>query len=391
MHRADVLVIAHQFLPSDPRITRQLDALADEGMGGDVVCLRAAGQEPTGEYRGFRLHRVPVDHARGSGLGAYLLEYGSFFVLAALKATMLYLRHRHRLVITHTLPDPLVFAALVPKLSGAHVVMDMHEYTPELFRTRFGFGPRHPVIRVMAALEAMSCAFADRVITVHDPGVAILTGRGVPRSKIVVFMNTAWMEPAKVLPGREPGRPLVLIYHGMLVNQYDFDTAFDAMELLADEGVDDVRLRIVGIGPALEHLVGRAASARLAGRVRMQGLVPLPDVPALLQECDVGLVPMHDIVYSHVALPMKVMELTAEGLPVITNPTPVLTHYFGDDAMCYVPYGDARALADAILRLRGDAGLRARLAARAHEEIWPRRLQEERRVIVQLAREAGLP
>ena len=165
------------------------------------------------------------------------------------QASWLHLRRRYGTVVTHTLPDPLVFTAIVPRLLGARVIIDMHEYTPELFQTRYGIGARHPLIRLAMRLERWSCAFAHVVVTVHDPGARLLEGRGIPASKLVVIPNTA---PGAVpLPEAERpkgGRPFTLLYHGLLSNQYDLATGLRAMKLLGDRGVH-ARLRIVGEGP----------------------------------------------------------------------------------------------------------------------------------------------
>ena len=65
----------------------------------------------------------------------YLFEYGMFFCQAAMKVSVLHCRRRYRFVQVNTMPDFLVFAATIPKLLGAKVVLDLHEPAPELFST----------------------------------------------------------------------------------------------------------------------------------------------------------------------------------------------------------------------------------------------------------------
>ena len=367
-----VLIIAHQYLPSDPRIRRELDALADAGMAADVVCLRAPGQPRRGEYRTSRLYRLPIRRHRGAGLLTYVAEYLGFALLALGQASWLHLRRRYGTVVTHTLPDPLVFAAIVPRLLGARVVIDMHEYTPELFQTRYGIGARHPLIRLAMRLERWSCAFAHVVVTVHDPGARLLEGRGIPASKLVVIPNTA---PGAVpLPEAERprgGRPFTLLYHGLLSNQYDLATGLRAMKLLGDRGVH-ARLRIVGEGPDEPELRRLAAELGLgADRVAFEPQVSPEHIPAILSEADAGLVPMNDVVYTHLTLPMKLLECAASGVPAVTTPSETIRHYFGDDSVVYVPFSDPEALAAAIERLARDGALRDTLRARARGVVEP--------------------
>lgn len=372
-----ILIIAHQYLPSDPRIRRELDALADAGLHADVVCLRRPGQPRRGEYRTSRLYRLPVRRHRGAGLLRYVAEYAVFALLAFLAAAILQLRNRYRTVVTHTLPDPLVFAALVPRLAGARVVMDMHEYTPELFQTRHELPASHPLIRFVAMLESISCRFADVVVTVHEPGARLLEGRGVPRSKMVIIPNTA-PEVLALARVREEGgggadRPFELVYHGLLANQYDLRTALRAMAQLDDRGVR-ARLRIVGEGPDEPALRRLAVELGLGEeRVRFEAQVSPEEIPPILASADAGLVPMNDVVYTHLTLPMKLLECAAAGLPAITTPSRTIRHYFPDDSVLYVPFEDPTALAGAIERLVVDPSLCDRLRQRAREAIRPLR------------------
>ena len=60
-----------------------------------------------------------------------MLEYLAFFMLAGATLTALHLRRRYRTVQVHNLPDFLVFCASVPKLTGAGVLLDLHDLMPE--------------------------------------------------------------------------------------------------------------------------------------------------------------------------------------------------------------------------------------------------------------------
>ena len=59
---------------------------------------------------------------------------------------------------------------------------------------------------------------------------------------------------------------------------------------------------------------------------------------------------------------MAVAEALARGLPVVSTATGAIPDLVGDDAGLLVPPGNMRALAEALTRVLGDAGLRVRLA-----------------------------
>ena len=369
--KRDVLVIAHQLLPSDPRVGKSIRALNEAGARVDVLCLREPGQTFRDQMGTALLYRLPVQRHRGAGLLTYLVEYASFFALAFVAAAVLHVRRRYRVVVTHTLPDPLVFAGLVPRLLGARVVMDMHEFTPELYETRYGLSRTSPLIRTMLLLERWSCRFADTVVTVHDPGVDILGRTGIARGRIVVVMNSAAERFETIAAEHAPGQPFTLVYHGTLVNQYDLETVVEAMARMAAEGDTNVRLRVVGEGPGLPALRERVASAGLAERVVFEPPMPIGEIPGVLAQCDCGVVPMRDIPYAHVALPMKALECMSAGLPVITNPTAIVRRYFDERAFCPVAFGDVAGMAQAIRRVRDDEAYRAGLVVNACVQMEP--------------------
>ncbi|MQA31539.1 MAG: glycosyltransferase [Luteitalea sp.] len=67
----------------------------------------------------------------------------------------------------------------------------------------------------------------------------------------------------------------------------------------------------------------------------------------------------------HETYGMAVAEALAHGLPVVSTTDPAIGELVGEDAGLLVPPGDAAALSDALGRMIGDAGLRARLSAGA--------------------------
>lgn len=66
------------------------------------------------------------------------------------------------------MPDILVFAALVPKVCGARVVLDLHDPMPELMMTIYGLTPESFGVRLLKRFEKWSISFADAVLTVNQ-------------------------------------------------------------------------------------------------------------------------------------------------------------------------------------------------------------------------------
>jgi glycogen(starch) synthase len=157
-------------------------------------------------------------------------------------------------------------------------------------------------------------------------------------------------------------KSLRLLYVGTLSPHKGVHTAIEALTLLKEDGlIDRVTLTILGAGhPDYEaHLRSIADGFGISERVVFAGWVPREQVPEWLDQADAFLFT------SMWPEPMarSVMEAMAKGLLVIGAAVGGQTEMLvsGVNALTFAP-GDARALADHIVRAVHDPGLRMRLA-----------------------------
>jgi glycosyltransferase involved in cell wall biosynthesis len=107
----------------------------------------------------------------------------------------------------------------------------------------------------------------------------------------------------------------------------------------------------------------RAASLGVAARYDYVGVYSRPEErAAFMRGIDVFVMPSFTE-----GTPNSIIEAMAHGLPVIASNVGGIPDVLDADSGVLVPPGDARALAEALVRLARDAGLRARMgkAARA--------------------------
>jgi glycosyltransferase involved in cell wall biosynthesis len=375
-----IAVLRQGYFDLDPRVQREVHALLDAGHEVDVICLRRPGQPWRERDERLTVRRVPAPRQRG-GAVAYLAEYGLFFVIALALLTALHIRRGYQLVQVHTLPDPLVFAAIVPKLTGARVILDLHECMPEFFATKFGLGLDHPAVRAVAAGEQAAIRFADFALTCTEHMRGAFVGRGADPDKVGVVHNGAEedvFDPERHPPHARANGRFTLICHGSVEERYGLDTAIKAVASLADE-IPELKLQIYGKGSQLPELRELANQLGVRDRVEFNGRwVPLEELVEAIAAADAGVVAMKRDAFRDLVHCNKMYDLVAMRRPVITSRTRSVEDYFSDDAFLYFTADDADDLARAIRRLHAEPELGERLIERAEQEVEPYRWVRQR-------------
>ena len=161
---ARICMVAYTDYHVDTRVRREAEALVKRGDSVDMVCLNDEHRPASQIDNGVRLFEISIGRYRGADIKKYLISYIWFFLTATYKLTVLQIRNRYQIVQVHTMPDFMVFVAIVPKLFGAKVILDVHDLMPELYQSKFKLSSRHPVIRFITWIERCSIRFADRAI-----------------------------------------------------------------------------------------------------------------------------------------------------------------------------------------------------------------------------------
>ncbi|CAM3634272.1 glycosyltransferase family 4 protein [Nocardiopsis rhodophaea] len=166
-------------------------------------------------------------------------------------------------------------------------------------------------------------------------------------------------------PGRQPGTDRV-VYLGQLSAARGAAELVELGRLLRPRGV-----RVEVIGAADPEIRPMLRQAQRDEAIRWYGFVPNDQALRMVSGAMAGICMLRDAPNYRHSLPTKVVEYMAHGLPVITTPNPVAEDLVsgrpeGDCGMV-VPFGDAEAAAEAVLRLRSDPALRHRFARTGHE------------------------
>jgi len=356
-HRNRHCMIVHAYYPiGEIRVEREARALIEKGYEVDVICLQQRGEPAVSVVDGVNIYRLPVMRHKGKGIVVQFLEYLAFFVLAFIKVTALHRKYRYNVVQVHNLPDFLIFSATIPKISGARLILDLHDLMPEFYSARFSSGMASLPSRLLRWQEKLSCLFADHVITVTELWRQTLIERGVPAKKVSVVMNVAndrIFNKSNVKPVANDGH-FNLIYHGQLSQRYGIDLAIQAVYLLVRE-IPDIRFTIHGRGDYLNELLLFTKKLGLASHVQFSTqYVPTLELPQLVGNAHAGIVPYRRDIFTDGILPTKLMEYAALGVPVIAARTTAITAYFDSEMVRFFTPENVDDLAHSIKLLYND-------------------------------------
>lgn len=344
-------VVSYSNFPGDPRPRRAAETFMQAGMAVEVICLMDEGSPKRDTFKGIEVCRIPMKHVRSSKFG-YGFRYGLFILIAFGKLAVQSLTKRYDIVHIHNMPDILVLAALVPKCLGAKVILDQHDPMPELMMTIFKVPNESYAVRVMALLEKWSIAFADAVITVNRACERLFISRGCPPSKISVVMNTPDEKIFRSVPPKMSGRevagrhaPFIIMYHGTLVERNGVDLAVDALDQIC-RSVANAELRIYGPRtPFLDQVLLDVGNRGLEKAVHYLGPRRLEQLVEAIEECDVGVIPNKQSIFTELNTPTRIFEYLALGKPVVAPRAPGIQDYFAEDSLVFFELGNVEDLA----------------------------------------------
>jgi glycosyltransferase involved in cell wall biosynthesis len=361
-----VCMVAYSFYEGDNRVRRYAETLARRGDRVDVVSLRQNGQPARGIVNGVRVfriqRRVVNEKTKFSYLGRLLL----FFMRSMAFLTVEQMKERYDLVHIHSVPDFEVFAALVPKLTGSKIILDIHDLVPEFYQSKFNSSDRSLTFRLLTRIERMSAWFSDHVIAANHIWEKRLQERSVKESKCTTILNFPDTEIFQTRGRTRTDNKFIILYPGTLNYHQGIDIAIRALGLIKDQA-PEAEFHIYGAGEQLEPLRVLAKELGLENRVLLKGTKPLHDIASVIENADLGVVPKRKDSFGNEAFSTKILEFMSLGVPVIVPDTAIDSYYFSDSVVKFFRANDEKSLADAILLMIKNPELRQKFIRDASE------------------------
>jgi glycosyltransferase involved in cell wall biosynthesis len=188
--------------------------------------------------------------------------------------------------------------------------------------------------------------------------VPYLVGLGADPGRVEVIPN--WVDTGEIsrVPEPEPNGFVDVLYTGNLGYTQAFGTLFEAARLAGP----NVRLTVAGAGNAREVVTRLARSPHI-----VRPTVPREEYADLLASAHVHAIAQRTVA-ANANLPSKLASYLASGRPIAASiglDTPAAALLRESGAAIVVPPEDPHALAEALVKLRDNPVLRARLGAAA--------------------------
>jgi glycosyltransferase involved in cell wall biosynthesis len=355
-------MIAYTAYPTDGRVRLEAESLASWGYDVAVFALKGSKHPRTYSLRNVNVVELNVAKYRGKDKLRYLLSYVHFLVLAFFACTWAFFKSRAHVIHVHNMPDVLVFAALIPRIFGCKIVLDLHDTVPETYAGKFE-SSSSMLFNILSLEERICCWLAHRIICVNHVQREAVIARGISREKVCtvitmpIFSNVQQSDRAY----REVFR---VVNHGTISKRLGTDLLIRAAATLAAE-IPAFELHIIGGGDDWDEMIDLAKRLGVAGQVKFRPGVPWDALPKVLGGMDVGVIANRANIATQLMLPAKLMDYVSLGIPAVLPKLRAVQYYFTPDMVTYFDPEDVDDMAKAVISLYRDIKRRREQAAQA--------------------------
>ncbi len=361
-----VCMVVYSNYESDNRVMRYAEELARRGDSVEVLAL--SGKRTTGragivggvQVRWLQHRAQKAEKSRSSHLWPLL----RFTAMASILVTWRHLRRPYDLVHIHNMPDFLVFAAWFPRLTGAKIILDIHDIMPEFYASKFDVAGERGGVGMLKKVERVSARFSHHVIVSNHIWRDKFAARTGTESKCTVFLNNVNTEIFSPRPRTRRDGKFIIIFPGGLQWHQGLDIALRAFQI-ASRQAPEAEFHVYGDGIMKQRLIELSRELGLNGKVHFFDPMPLRAIAEVMANADLGVVPKRADSFGNEAYSTKIMEFMSLGIPVIVSSTKIDRYYFDDSVVRFFESGNVEALADAMLEMIRDPARGREMAKRA--------------------------
>lgn len=317
--RAKVAIVTVRHDPQDDRIYFK-EALSLAQRMEVVLIAPDQGQSLAWDPR-VRCHLIP---RRRGGIGRLWSLVDAIRAVCQVDPEFC---HVHDLELTLALPFLRLF-------TRAKLIYDSHEvFTRQDILLRFRERPSigRPLAWVVERAENILLRCCHHVVTAVEPDGVALRGLRVPVRTVFNYPTVAMFdpEPAAVERARQRywGR-LPVVYQGTMSRERGVFQMLDAVALVKQKE-PRIFLKLIGLtdGDLKRQIKARIQELGLAEDVEITGWLRHEQIAIEMRASLIGLIPLQPNPKYDRALPIKLLEYMASGLPVVAARLPLMERY----------------------------------------------------------------
>ena len=338
---------------------READTLARHGNNVCVMSLTENDVPRIYKLRDVTVIELKIKKYPNNNILRYFMSYNKFFLYALLACTKLFMKGQIDIVHVHNMPNFIVFTAIIPRIFGKGLILDIHDSMPETYVSKFGT-LNHILFKILRLEELFCCTVAHKVICVTHTQRDILVKRGIPSAKITVLLNSPDNTIFSSTEGKirnhdsTNGKEFKIVYHGTIDKMAGVDLVIKAISRLLDE-IPNPNFYVIGRNGNIDELEKLSRRLDLKEHVYFSnGVYPVEVIPKLLYAMDLGIVSNRKSIATDLALPVKLIEYVIMGIPVVAPRLKTIEYYFSDNMVGYFEPDNVDSMAGAILKLYKD-------------------------------------
>jgi glycosyltransferase involved in cell wall biosynthesis len=364
-----VCLVARRFYESNTHMQQFARALANRGDTVDVLAVRRPGLPAYENCDGVNVYRIQFRLANEGSHLFYLFKVCQFVLKAMFRVGACHFRTPYDVVHVQSVPDVLVFSAIIPKLFHTPVILDLRDLVPELTVSKFDVHENSLIAKSFRFIEKCSATFANHVIVANPIWYERVVKRSADRSKCTMIWYSPDPSVFRHRAAAPNGRRFVMMYPGTLSWHQGVDIAVRALPKIK-AAIPEAELHIYAEGSARESLAELAQRLNLGASVRFFDFIPTEALVDRMAQCDLALVPKRaSDRFGNEAASTKIPEFMAVGVPVVASRTEIERRFFNESELCYFRSEDEDDLVRAVLSVHDDAALRERYSNNAARKI----------------------
>jgi glycosyltransferase involved in cell wall biosynthesis len=366
-------MVAYTFYEMDNRVKRYAETLVEMGWHVDALALNRGKQKKKEIIKGVTLYRIQDREINERGKLSYFIRIVNFLLKSTLFLSLSCFKKPYDLIHVHSVPDFEIFAALLPKLLGTKLILDIHDIVPEFYAEKFSAGNSSFITKALIWVERLSCLFSNHVIISNDIWYKKLVQRSVRPDKCTVILNypvpAIFHQRDTALYRHQP--EFVILYPGTFAWHQGLDIAIKTLALIKSKkkGSQEIHLHLYGRGPEEKNLQKLTEDLGVTDVVFFKGSLPVEEMVEKMAYADLGLVPKRNGNFGGEAFSTKILEFMALGVPMIVSRTTIDEYYFNDDLVEFFTPEDHLDLSEKIIDLANNENRRNKLIRNSLEHV----------------------